>query len=281
MKYSILVILLFLVSCGKRPQDDITKSDPYFWKAEKEGKISYWLGTIHQGVALHELPCTVFIQQQLQASNLVWTERGVPTKKEGEIQDADLLSSNSQDFNSLNTETQQFLRQKNIADNLSYIGYIFRLSNLCFQEGLGASTLTFSMDNEVRQVAQMSKIPIKALDDTSVFKDITNAFTKEDVEQQVESYHNCPKRAKNQVNTYKQAKWDKLSYDDKNYTKEVLKKRNQKWMEKFKSSYKSYNQMFLAAGVAHFIGPFSILDMLEEEGFSVQRVSCSKSIGEV
>ena len=269
MKQRALLILLFLVSCGKgvKSPDGIEQADPYFWKAEKEGKISYWLGTVHVGVALHELPCSALIQKQLQESDLVWTEIGL---KSNLSEKEDRLSPQSEDFKSLDSETQSFLKAKGFEDNLNYLSYIAHLELLCFQEGLGVSALMISMDVQVTQVAQFSKIPVKALDDPGVLKDLKTAFTKESVEQKVKNYPQCPEQIKNFVHQYKTSRLDD-PVDSK-----LIKNRNEKWLEKFTTSYKNYDQIFVAAGQAHFIGPFNILDMLTEEGFAVQRVSCSQ-----
>ena len=274
MKQRMLIILFFLVSCGKgtRSPDGSEQADPYFWKIEKAGKTSYWLGTIHIGVALHEVPCSVLIQERLQESDLVFTEIGLKSDLSEEDKKG-WLSPNSEDFKNLNSETQRFLKNKGIKDNLSYQAYFSTLSTLCLTEGLGVSVLTISMDDQVKTVAQLSKIPVKALDDPGSLNDSKHIWTKEDVEQKIQDYPQCPEQARNFVNQYKTGHLNPAYSDD--FAEELLKNRNEKWLKKFTSSYESYNQIFVAAGKAHFTGPFNILDMLKEEGFAVQQVSCN------
>lgn len=57
----------------------------------------------------------------------------------------------------------------------------------------------------------------------------------------------------------------------------LLKKRNELWFQKLKEAFESheYQNIFFAGGVVHLLGPFNILDMLEEEGFIIQRLTCS------
>ncbi len=45
-----------------------------FWKAEKEGKHFYMLGTIHKGVSLSELSCAEKIEDKLKQSEIAFTE---------------------------------------------------------------------------------------------------------------------------------------------------------------------------------------------------------------
>ena len=275
----VFLSLLFLVSCGDRSRDpdEVLQGDqesPYFWKVEKDGKVSYWLGTIHIGVALHEVPCSPTIQQRLEASDLVWTEVGDIDPKEGKEVSQALLSPHSQDFKSLSSSAQDFLKEKNLADHFVYGVYATNLELLCFKEGLGISALSVSMDDEVKKLAQFFKIPVKSLDDADDLKDmILNAFTKEDVEQQVKAYPQCPQQATQQVHQYKTGQLSQEVND--RVAEHLLKNRNQKWMKKFTSDYKNYEQIFIAAGALHFTGPFNLLDMLKEEGFDVQKVTCS------
>ena len=60
------------------------------------------------------------------------------------------------------------------------------------------------------------------------------------------------------------------------FSKSALRDRNEKWVAKFQSMYNDYDNIFIAVGVGHFIGPFSLIDMLKEEGFSVEQMSCPK-----
>jgi len=58
-----------------------------------------------------------------------------------------------------------------------------------------------------------------------------------------------------------------------NFNQMLIKYRNEKWLEKLLSAHTQIDNMFVAAGVAHFQGQYSILDMLQREGFFVQRMN--------
>ena len=269
MKKILLFSLFLLVSCGQSDPDGLGSAQPYFWKVEKESQVSYWLGTVHIGVALHEVPCSGVIQEKLKESQLVWTEIG--TEKPSK---SDILSPNSEDFKSLNAKSQQFLKEKDMPKDLNYITYIGALELLCLQEGLGIQALTTSMDAEVTTMAQLSGIPVQALDDLDTLDNLKKAFTKEDVEQTIKSYPYCREQAKEFVNQYKAGRLPNHTFSG-DVLKFLLKDRNEKWLTKFLASYETYSPVFVAVGQAHLAGSANILDMLKEEGFSVQQVSCS------
>ena len=64
---------------------------------------------------------------------------------------------------------------------------------------------------------------------------------------------------------------------EKNYRNIInqkgLKERNEKWLPKILSAHNSYNNVFVAAGVSHFIGEYDVLNLLKKEGFVIKRFS--------
>lgn len=131
---------LFMISCGFTEIEKEQKSGRSpFWKVEKEGKVSYLLGTFHVGISLYELPCSNTILEQLKKSDLVFVE--VVSGSVAEHMAGDFLSPGGEDFKSLNTYSQQFLRQKGVSNNLNCVNLFFALRELCVAEGLGVSAL--------------------------------------------------------------------------------------------------------------------------------------------
>ena len=57
----------------------------------------------------------------------------------------------------------------------------------------------------------------------------------------------------------------------------ILRRRNEIWLDKLLSSgeQEGYTRVFIAAGFDHFQGPFNMLSMLQEEGFSIKRLDSS------
>ena len=57
----------------------------------------------------------------------------------------------------------------------------------------------------------------------------------------------------------------------------LLKNRNELWLKKFLSAHEEYESIFIAAGLTYFTENHNMLDMLEEEGFSIERMTCSNT----
>jgi len=58
-----------------------------------------------------------------------------------------------------------------------------------------------------------------------------------------------------------------------NSSQMLFNNRNKKWLKTLLSAHTHIDNMFVAAGVGHFQGQYSILDMLQREGFFVQRMN--------
>ena len=57
------------------------------------------------------------------------------------------------------------------------------------------------------------------------------------------------------------------------FNNDILKARNEYWLEKLFSAYDNQiENIFVAAGVAHFEGSFSVLNMLEDQDFTIKRM---------
>lgn len=171
LKFFIILFIFFSsISYGlsRRPPEELhsekaTKiKSPFFWEVEKEGKVSYILGTIHYGISVHELLCSEVILEKLHNSDLLLTERlqaGVMTlpQKIDQIQkdilpgenerllSPELFLSNNAHFEQLSPASREFILQKNLPRNLSYFGFLAGLQIMCVKEIVGID-ITISMD---------------------------------------------------------------------------------------------------------------------------------------
>ena len=246
----------------------------------KAGKVSYWLGTVHLGVSLFRLPCQHDVVEKLENSDACFVES--ITSEDAQNQHDALLSPNAEDFKQLDFDSQVFLAGKGLPDNLNYFSYVASLDVLCFAETFGASVLQVMMDQQVQDKAQDEGIPIKALDDSDVLTPLVASTTKEDVVKAIERYPQCLTKVEDFLDKYKNGNlssddgWGPRQGDNWSTTlsEHGLKDRNKKWMAKFQSMYNNYDHIFVAVGLAHFIGPFNLIDMLKKEGFSVEQMSC-------
>lgn len=56
------------------PSAESLHPSPFVWLVEKEGRTAHFLGTIHSGVSLEEMPCKNQILNQIQQSDLLFVE---------------------------------------------------------------------------------------------------------------------------------------------------------------------------------------------------------------
>ena len=289
------VVILLAVSCKQNE----TKgpylggiTGPYFWKVEKDGKTSYFLGTFHKGVALEELQCSQKIKTYLENSDYLFTEAGMNSQEQKELNEIQreqlrdiLLSENNQDFQSLNDNSKVFFSSRGVSKGLSYLGYIYVINNLCLEQAIGSSAI--SIDLQVKAIAELNSIPIEYLDEGMNTEAVSESlvqmqtFTNNEVasnklvNQEVLDFENCLLSYTQFLDQYKAGNIAINSFSDETLDTVLLKDRNEKWLVKFKDAHTQHNQIFLASGAAHFIGNFNLLDMLKQDGFSISRMNAS------
>ena len=112
--FFLLFSVLFLLG---KPLQSLAK-DSFVWIVEKDGKSSYFLGIIHKGVSLEDLPCSNQILNQIQNSDLIFTE----TKLRDDLkkltdEEIKLLIIGSKDeqeriLSKLSPESQKFIQER-------------------------------------------------------------------------------------------------------------------------------------------------------------------------
>ena len=283
---ALYISFLFLtVSCGPL----FSANKPYFWKVEKDGKTSHFLGTLHNGIPLTELLCSDTIITQLKNSDLVLTElgEGIVDPQQRKVWKETLhLSPNNEDFNQLSPESQRFLERNGISKELSYNAMTFALSKLCMRAAVGEEAAQISMDDQVEATAIDLNIPLQALDTLELRRPVKeHTLTKEYIEQRIETFPWCPASIQYLIFYYKRGqsrpyevrgldRWLQNRYSRDENDKWLLKNRNEKWVDQFKEAHKSYDRIFVAAGNLHFTGAFNLVDILRRDGFKIERVSC-------
>jgi len=280
MKKIVFLSIMF-VSCGPPQIDPVSgEKSPYFWKVEKEGKTSYFLGTVHVGVSMDELICRDEIWSKLNQSDLVFVE--IPT---AETEAADqtmlqyLLSSDGSEFARLDPADQSFLREKGASEHFNWVGLYLFLSKKCTEEVFNqnpALSGSVGMDKDIERVAHSRRIPVHYLDDSaeSQISALKSAIDRDSIERGIRSYSDCPGQMKQIMENYKTGQDLPLLQMSPDEIEALLTNRNKQWLNKFIAATDSYDHIFLAAGSAHFFDPSSLLDMVRKEGFSVSRVSC-------
>lgn len=309
---------------------------PFFWTLDKDGKRSYILGTIHQGIALEELQCSELISNRVKSADLVFTEVSPATmKRVAEEQEilfitelAEELTHSGRDFHNLSPSAQQFFRDKidqgynerwlyapnfdwkELVEKFSYNGLVRMIRIFCIEEhGINSvpqsqesSFSLVGLDVQIQQLAQDTQRTQRYLDNDeirlSIHKQRQEIFRPkadlETVEETIKNYDkNCSREKferqeefrlnfiKKMEEDYKVGKLTVMSLLDLNgagreqmdFVNEVmLKSRNEIWLTKIIKAFENHNSIFIAAGLLHWLGEYNLLDMLKEEGFSINRI---------
>ena len=163
------------------------------------------------------------------------------------------------------------------------------------------------LDIQIQQTAP-SNVPQDYLDESSYFGHLIRSraeqISKKQVEKAVENYYrNCSRRRLAQgiewqfdaiseaIRQYESGlDVDFLNIDEETlrrrglsedrvrsyldyFKHNILRRRNEMWLDKVLSSQENNTSVFIAAGFSHFQGPFNMLDMLQAEGFSIKRLN--------
>ena len=271
---------------------------PYFWKVEKDGKVSHILGTVHVAVPIDELLCPKEIQDQLEKSDLVFLEADPHSEDfiEAEREQAQwATSTDGREFRALSPENQEFLRSRGISENLNLYGYDTKVSQLCnkVEDGKG-------VDSQVSRIADSQGIPIQGLEDyyparrpmveanrqrAELYSQLPEGPFTEEIRRLnyfISRFSRmCPPvDVVHMIESYKSGSIVEVILDSMMRTPpEVLRRlqeRNSRWMDRFEKTYQSHKRIFVAAGLVHFLGPVSFTGMLEEKGYKVELVNCEQ-----
>ena len=210
-----------------------------------------------------------------------------------------IYSTTNGGFSELSPKSQEILTKYGVNIQGNHVDFVHFIQRIATYKALFSFP---SLDSQIKKIALSHSIEIKALDDNKrVSKDFDDnkrigkdlqatssskpSYTVDHtvIEQLIEGMDNLVAQIKLQSVQISQI----YKLYDANRLREVvvsklpskkilLKNRNELWLEKFMEAHEKYENIFLAAGVAHFIGAHNMLDMLKEKGFSLSRMTCSQ-----
>ena len=325
--------LVFFFSFALVKTGESAGKSPFLWIAEKEGKLSYLLGTIHIAVSLDEMPCSDQVVYQIENSDLLFLEiqaQDVEKLSEEEEQKIYIGSREEQEkiLSKLSLKTQEMIRERKIAFDHFLRTYLpFRLQSQVKEGAFSELSLesqkilikygadpkgdyadffqfirTFcyykayfslpSMDKLIKKLALSHSVEIKALDNSKkINKDVHSQGPSDkpfrivhamEVEAIIENMDNLVNHVREKLfrgashyKTYDLNTVEQTIIKSHKTNEDIFfKKRNELWLEKFLSAHREYERIFLAVGLAHLVGNYNLLDMLEENGFSIERMVC-------
>ena len=200
-----------------------------------------------------------------------------------------IYSTTNGGFSELSPKSQEILTKYGVNIQGNHVDFVHFIQRIATYKALFSFP---SLDSQIKKIALSHSIEIKALDDNKrIGKDLQATSSSKPsypvdhtvIEQLIEGMDNLVAQMKLQYVQISQI----YKLYDANLLREVvvsklpskkilLKNRNELWLEKFIEAHEKYENIFLAAGVAHFIGAHNMLDMLKEKGFSLSRMTCSQ-----
>lgn len=226
------------------------------------------------------------------------------------FEETQFVDKKKEPFEDLNPQTRKFLINKGMSAHKNYIDYLHSILLEILYTFFDLNAVhKIQLDAEIAEMAFSKNIPIEPLDNESTMIEEGTKITKEskvleiflpnaykeereidsnDINTLVTTLFEIKEALKEMIPVFRATylsgnKESALQYinDLSKNGKAVeffLKNRNELWFQKLKESFErsEYENIFLSGGIAHLIGPFNLLDMLEEEGFTVKQLSCSE-----
>jgi uncharacterized protein YbaP (TraB family) len=256
---------------------------PFAYRLQKSNKISYLLGTRHQGIPLTALPTKVL--EHLDQSSDVYTEVKPSRKSDSE-------------YNRQLLDQAQLGPQGKPASELLLFYSWLRLRDLFLAKGFSEQVIerlplatvwfllnvnldeptTGRMDQELLARAQKNGSRIAGLEIQMVQ---TRLFVKNLTVGGIE--REIARRTKDSLNPtedpYLTGDEDRLRENIVRTKKEepkhyynAIKARNRRWLPQIIQAHETSRQAFFAVGASHLLGPDGVLTLLKQQGFTVERL---------
>ena len=196
-------------------------------------------------------------------------------------------------FSELSPKSQEFLMKHGVDPEGSHADFFHFIRFIAYYQAYFSLT---SLDEQIEEIAFSQSITIKALDNNKqINEDISSQASSnkplkpvnyKSIEQLIDEMDILVNRRRRSMQRFAQLykSYDRDLFEEflgeekegnENIHEEVFSRsRNELWLQKFMEAHARYENIFLAAGLHHFIGIYNLLGMLIEEGFSIKRMTC-------
>jgi uncharacterized protein YbaP (TraB family) len=283
---ALLLALAFALACGsKSSSSDGALTKPFFWSATKDGKTTYFLGTMHMGIDPARLPAVVF--EKLDAAPIFVHETDTDDP-------AGLALGRRTDGGTLRQDIggdhyarlEKLLIDPKVLDGLNQLKPVVAAIVLQQQR----MPATPSMDATLKQRAQSAKKELRTLEPvTKQVRLLEKWFDARMLKSFIDHPERLAKATTELMDVYiagDEAKLeehftaDMTSMVDAGFTKaesdqaiyELLYERNAAWIEELEKVHARGNA-FVAVGAAHLVGPKSVLALLAARGYTITRIT--------
>jgi uncharacterized protein len=257
---------------------------PMFWKAEKDGKTTYFLGTMHMGVEAEEkLPKIVW--DKLDAAKTFAMEADLSDPKLGGA----LMRAKGTLREELGADYWKKLESVVGADLAANMD---RLTSMGAAAMMALKDLpkTSPMDGVLLGRAQNQNKKLVYLEEGKLQVDVlTKHMGIKALKMMIDTAEEGAAASKAMLDAYvagdaegiikvtdsQKAVALKHGYSEKEYAEQmedILYKRNASWIPALEKMHAAGGDPFVAVGAMHLIGPRSVLEMLEKKGYKVERI---------
>ena len=191
-------------------------------------------------------------------------------------------------FAGLNQESQNFFINHGAEQTTSYGDLMYFINSIAYYKAYYSLP---SLDKQIRQIALSHSVEIKPLDNNNKLNEDFYSkvsfnkpllfINRSDIEGAIKEIENITSLY-HQIflNTARLYKFYDINMfptikNNRFYERFLLKSRNKLWLKKFLSAHEKYDSIFIAGELKYFVGDHSMLNMLENEEFTIKRMTCA------
>lgn len=288
-----LILLSLIAACS-------TMNKPFLWEVEKGGKRSYLFGSIHKGIKASELPGVV--HEKFQASPAFGAE---VTDELLETDSAKIQAENRKRFGERfkdnkkknHKATNYFSKEEwlalmvelkpyNVSEkNLQYMAVpvLYNMLIARHNDRLNHGDDSYILSKEmmdktfVKEATNLNKKIYRLDKDPSLTPDCVDRLFAEEIKESLlvrQNNFERYQRLTSIIKAYKAGDGVQLYRLQKESTTQcLLSERNHRWLDIMEKAFAENESLFIVAGVAHFVGPDNLIDLLLKRGYRVERLT--------
>ena len=261
-----------------------TLEKPFLWKAEKDGKMVYLLGTIHIGSGLNVLPKEIF--PFLDSSSLLFVEADISSPIDPSLQQKMMFYQGDESLEQhLSPAAWEILKRELSTVSPDVLKKMKPWVVVNFMTMLAASQVQWEgrMDQELVEYAQNQSIPVDYLESIETqLASLDGLVTVDALEESLimgtSLLDDVMGELLNMDKCYQSSnlgcieKIIQEGYDENSLLESSMKKRNKYWIPVIEGALLKEKQIFVAAGVSHFVLEDNVLELLKQRGYHIERV---------
>lgn len=285
----IFTLMVMSASAFAQTRSVSVQENPFFYRIEKDGKVSFLLGTMHAGIPLQSFPkeiSEIFDRCQTVAFEAD-REKFLQENKQA-IHDSAKLPAGKKLDQMLHLAAVAKLRELFNDNIFLYKPWVVadEISHLMEKKLTITDGVSWSFDDAIdgvllKRAQARGQQSIQFLDDTSrKLNEFEEAMTAADLER-ILSYSDpvghqvaCARLVQQSYLSGDESGFDRYFAQDCDTPKflEIMKHRTASWAPKLKSMFDE-GSACVAFGAGHLYGPAGALTQLEKEGFKVTRLT--------